>query len=72
MSEATPLDDRGRFTVEPRYRKMLGRRVIQIWTPHGLLLRPVTGRIPAGSLPPALSISGDDLYLEDEMRAENP
>ena len=70
MGEATPLDDRGRFTVDPRYRKMLGRRIIQIWTPHGLLLRPVSGRVPPGTLPPALSVNGDELFLEDEASAE--
>lgn len=55
--------------MDPRYRKKLGRRVVQIWTPHGLLLRPVTGRIPPGSLPPALTVNGDELFLEDEARA---
>ena len=69
MTEASPLDDRGRFTVEPRWRKMLGPRVVQIWTPHGLLLRPVRGKLAAGALPSSLQIEGDELYLEDERRA---
>lgn len=38
MTEASPLDDRGRFTVDPRYRKLLGKRVYQIPMPDGLRL----------------------------------
>lgn len=38
MAEASPLDDRGRFTVEPKYRKLLGRKVYQIAMPDGLRL----------------------------------
>lgn len=38
MTEASPLDDRGRFTVEPRYRKLLGKRVYQVLMPDGSLL----------------------------------
>lgn len=40
MTETSPLDDRGRFTVDPKWRKRLGRRIYQIWTPSGLLLVP--------------------------------
>ena len=69
MSETSPLDDRGRFTVDPQFRKFLGKRVVQIWTPHGLLLRPVSGRLPKGTLPPSLEIEGDGLYWADEKRA---
>lgn len=43
MSEASPLDDRGRFTVDPKWRKMLGKRVYQIRVPGGLLLVPARG-----------------------------
>lgn len=48
---------------------MLGARVVQIWTPHGLLLRPVSGKLKAGALPPSLRIDGDALYHEEEARA---
>lgn len=69
MGEVSPLDDRGRFTVDPRFRKFLGKRIVQIWTPHGLLLRPISGRLKPGDLPPSLSIDGDALYHAEEAKA---
>lgn len=65
MTEATPLDDRGRLTVRPEYRRILGRRVVQIMTPHGLLLRPVRGALAKRRLPPALAASGEDAGLDE-------
>ena len=63
--EATPIDHRGRFTVRPEYRRVLGGRVLQIMTPHGLLLRPVRGRLARGRLPPALAATGEDAALDE-------
>ena len=65
MSEVSPLDERGRFTVDPKFRKFLGRRVIQVLTPDGILLVPVKGKLPRGTLPASLSIDGDAAYREE-------
>ena len=65
MTEVTPIDDRGRFTVRPEYRRALGRRVLQIMTPHGLLLRPVRGALARRRLPPALAATGEDAGLDE-------
>lgn len=67
MTEATPLDDRGRFTVDPKWRKLLGRRIIQVWTPRGLLLRPITGKLQPGTFPPSMEASGDDEALRQAL-----
>ena len=57
----TRLDHRGRLTIRAEYRRMLGKRVVQILTPHGVLLRPVPDRLPdRRRLPPALRVSGED------------
>jgi bifunctional DNA-binding transcriptional regulator/antitoxin component of YhaV-PrlF toxin-antitoxin module len=61
MTEATRLDDRGRVTIHAKYRHVLGDRVVQIRTPHGILLRPVPDTLPdGGKLPEALRASGED------------
>jgi len=64
MSEASPLDDRGRVTVRREYRSHLGDRVVQVLTPHGVLLRPL-GHLDTTKLPPALQASGEDAALEE-------
>jgi hypothetical protein len=69
MGETSPLDDRGRFTVDPKFRKFLGPRVIQILTPDGLLLVPAKRKLDGNALPPSLSVDGDALYEEDEAQA---
>ena len=65
MTEVTPLDHRGRLTIRPEFRRRLGGRVIQIMTPHGLLLRPVRGSFAKARLPPALTASGEDAGLDE-------
>jgi hypothetical protein len=61
MGSATHLDDRGRLTIRRAYRRILGARVVQILTPHGVLLRPVPDTLPdRGRLPPALTMQGEE------------
>ncbi len=61
MREITRLDPRGRLTIRRAYRRILRERVVQILTPHGVLLRPVPDTLPdAGRLPPALRASGEE------------
>jgi hypothetical protein len=50
------LDKRGRFTVEPKHRKRLGRHVLQVRTKDGLLLVPVEQGVAKGSLPPGVAV----------------
>ena len=69
VSEASPLDDRGRITIRREYRDRLGERVVQILTPHGVLLRPVPDEIEGtGALPEALTASGEQDALEEAGR----
>lgn len=69
MSEVSPLDDRGRITIRREYRDRLGRRVVQILTPHGVLLRPVSDELQAdGELPDALTASGEQDALGEAGR----
>jgi hypothetical protein len=70
VSDATPIDDRGRFTLKSEYRKILGGRIVQVLTPDGVLLLPVPKDLPAGSLPPSLDIDGDALYEADQKAAK--
>lgn len=59
MSESAYLDDRGRLTIRREFRKLLGPRVVQILTPHGVLLRPVPDKLPdRGRLPEAMRATG--------------
>lgn len=61
MKTATRLDERGRLTIRRAYRKVLRDRVVQILTPHGVLLRPVPDTLPdRGRLPPALTEIGEE------------
>ncbi len=61
MHGASHLDDRGRITIERPLRPHLGKRVIQVLTPHGVLLRPVQDTLQTkGKSPDALSASGED------------
>lgn len=59
MSEASPIDDRGRVTVRREFRAHLGERIVQVLTPHGVLFRPV-GRLDTSKLPPALQAGGEE------------
>lgn len=69
VSEASPLDDRGRITIRREYRDRLGERVVQILTPHGVLLRPVPDQIERdGDLPDALTASGEQAALDEAGR----
>lgn len=69
MGAASPLDDRGRITIQHELRKHLGGRVVQILTPHGILLRPVPDTLPdKGKLPKALTASGEDAARDEAGR----
>lgn len=69
MSAASNLDDRGRITIERALRPHLGERVVQVLTPHGVLLRPVSDRLPEkGRLPDALRASGDEAAADEAGR----
>lgn len=60
MSGATSLDDRGRITIDRALRPHLGERVVQVLTPHGVLLRPVPDVLPdEGRVPSALRATGE-------------
>lgn len=66
MSDVSHLDERGRLTIRHEYRHILGERVIQILTPHGILLRPVPDTLAdRGKLPPALQARGDEAAEEE-------
>lgn len=65
MSEATPLDDRGRVTILREYRAFVGSDVVQVLTPHGVLLRPAKGKVNPAKLPPALRASGEEEGLAE-------
>jgi hypothetical protein len=61
MKGASHLDDRGRITIERPLRPHLGKRVVQVLTPHGVLLRPVQDTLsPKRKVPDALSASGEE------------
>lgn len=61
MSSVTHMDDRGRITIERPLRPHLGQRIVQVLTPHGILLRPVKDTLTTkGRLPNALTASGED------------
>lgn len=64
MSEVSPIDDRGRVTVRREFRAHLGDRIVQVLTPHGVLLRPV-GRLDTSKLPPALQATGEDAARDE-------
>lgn len=69
MPESTPLDARGRVVIQREFRKRLGGRVVQILTPHGVLLRPVPDTLGGKRrLPDALSASGEDEALAEAGR----
>lgn len=60
MREVTRMDGRGRVTIRRAYRRIFRERVVQILTPHGVLLRPVPDTLrDGGRLPPALAASGE-------------
>lgn len=66
---ATRLDERGRLTIRRAYRRILRDRVVQILTPHGVLLRPVPDTLPdRGKLPPALTMDGEDEAADEAGR----
>lgn len=68
MDHETTLDDRGRLTIHPRFRRLLGRRVVQVMTPRGLLVRPRATRIRhAERLPPAIEATGEDQALRESQ-----
>ncbi|MFQ6013348.1 MAG: hypothetical protein ACE5LS_06865 [Thermoplasmata archaeon] len=61
MKRVDRLDKRGRLTIRRPFRRLLGDRVVQILTPHGVLLRPVPDTLPdRGKLPEALEASGEE------------
>lgn len=60
------LDARGRVTIQKAFRKHLRGRIVQILTPHGVLLRPVPDTLPdREDLPDALHSSGEDAALAE-------
>ena len=69
MSGVTSLDDRGRITIDRALRVRLGARVVQVLTPHGVLLRPVPDTLPDnGRLPDALGATGEDAAVAEAGR----
>jgi len=69
MEATTRLDPRGRLTIRRAYRRILHDRVIQILTPHGVLLRPVPDTLPdRGRLPLALLASGEEPASDEASR----
>lgn len=66
VTGTTNLDDRGRITIDRALRPHLGQRVVQVLTPHGVLLRPVPDTLPSkGRLPSALRASGEKAAAEE-------
>lgn len=66
MDHQTTLDDRGRITINPAFRKHLGRRIIQVLLPDGVLLRPAARRLSHPErLPNALDATGEDEALRE-------
>jgi hypothetical protein len=73
MGDVSRLDKRGRITIRRRYREILGDRVVQILTPHGVLLRPVPDTLPdRGDLPEALAASGEEEAESEAGRRQIP
>lgn len=69
MGEETSLDDRGRITIRREFREHLGERVVQILTPHGVLLSPVPDELEdAEALPDAQSTSGEQEAMDEARR----
>lgn len=69
VTGTTSLDDRGRITIDRGLRPHLGERVVQVLTPHGVLLRPVPDVLPSkGRLPSALRATGDKAAAEEAGR----
>lgn len=67
--DASPLDDRGRITIRREFRERLGDRVVQILTPHGVLLRPVDEELGGDrELPDALTATGEQDALDEAGR----
>lgn len=66
MDHRTTLDDRGRITIHPEFRKHLGKRIVQVLTPHGVLLRRQADKLSHPErLPPAIRATGDDQALRE-------
>ncbi len=69
MEATTHLDRRGRLTIRRAYRRILGDRVVQILTPHGVLLRPVPDRLlDRRRLPAALKATGEEEAADEAGR----
>jgi bifunctional DNA-binding transcriptional regulator/antitoxin component of YhaV-PrlF toxin-antitoxin module len=69
MSGTTSLDDRGRITIDRELRARLGKRVVQVLTPHGVLLRPVPDTLQQkGRRPRAASASGESAAAKEAGR----
>jgi hypothetical protein len=69
MQGASHLDDRGRITIERPLRPHLGKRIVQVLTPHGVLLRPVEDTLRSKrKLPEALTASGEDAAAAEAGR----
>lgn len=76
MSAEAQLDDRGRITIHQAYRRLFRERVLQILTPHGVLLRPVPDTLlDRGRLPAALVAEGETQAMEEleqSMKKRSP
>ena len=69
MTSASAIDDRGRITIDRALRAHLGARVVQVLTPHGVLLRPVPDVLASKkTLPKALSASGEAAAADEAGR----
>lgn len=73
MKTTARLDERGRLTILRAYPKILRDRIVQILTPHGVLLRPVPDTLPdRGRLPPALTEIGEEEAEGEAGRYRTP
>jgi hypothetical protein len=59
------LDSRGRVTIEPTLRPFLGKRFVQVLTPRGIVLRPLTGKIDWKDAPADLAINARRIAREE-------
>lgn len=59
------LDSRGRVTILPALRARLGKRFVQVLTPRGIVLLPLTGKIDWGNAPPDLAMNTRRIAQEE-------
>lgn len=63
---ARTLDDRGRITIERQLRKFLkGDRIVQVATPHGVLLRPAQDPLDVPPGQPLSEVDTEAVAMEE-------